>query len=215
MRRKNSRTRRDFPMPASPTIRANLGYIAVHRPVQQVRDAGEFHLAPEITWARHYDVTPIPSAGTPHASPSTARAARVFPFTCVCMQGVARAHPARSARASPPEPPRPRGKAVQSAGGRLCSTASPTSKAFTGLGGRRASGPARARYSTLGPRPQSLPADRRGAPRRARSTARAARTARSASSSCTRGIPKRPTTASPMNFSTEPPKRSITPRARA
>jgi hypothetical protein len=40
---------------------------------------------------------------------------------------------------------------------------------------------------------------------------RAARTARSASSSCTTGTPNTAIAASPMNFSTVPPWRSITP----
>ena len=43
--------------------------------------------------------------------------------------------------------------------------------------------------------------------------ARPARTPRSASSSCAVGTPKAPTTASPMNFSTVPPKRSMMVRA--
>ena len=42
--------------------------------------------------------------------------------------------------------------------------------------------------------------------------ASAARTARSGSSSCAVGAPKSATTASPMNFSTVPPKRSSSPR---
>ena len=45
--------------------------------------------------------------------------------------------------------------------------------------------------------------------------ASAARTARSGSSSCTTGAPKTATTASPMNFSTVPPKRSSSARTRA
>ncbi len=46
-------------------------------------------------------------------------------------------------------------------------------------------------------------------------TASAARTARSGSSSCATGAPKTAITASPMNFSTVPPKRSSSSRARA
>ena len=42
---------------------------------------------------------------------------------------------------------------------------------------------------------------------------RPARTARSGSSSWAAGTPKTPTTASPMNFSTVPPKASIAARA--
>jgi len=45
--------------------------------------------------------------------------------------------------------------------------------------------------------------------------ASAARTARSGSSSCATGAPKTAITASPMNFSTVPPCRSISPRSRA
>ena len=48
--------------------------------------------------------------------------------------------------------------------------------------------------------------------RQPRRISRAARTARSASSSCEVGIPNAPTTASPMNFSTVPPCRSIDAR---
>jgi hypothetical protein len=44
--------------------------------------------------------------------------------------------------------------------------------------------------------------------------ARAARTARSGSSSWATGAPNRAITASPMNFSTVPPKRSSSPRSR-
>ena len=43
-------------------------------------------------------------------------------------------------------------------------------------------------------------------------TASAARTARSGSSSCATGAPKTAITASPMNFSTVPPKCSISAR---
>jgi hypothetical protein len=45
--------------------------------------------------------------------------------------------------------------------------------------------------------------------------ASAARTARSGSSSCATGAPKTAITASPMNFSTVPPCRSISARSRA
>ena len=45
--------------------------------------------------------------------------------------------------------------------------------------------------------------------------ASAARTARSGSSSCATGAPKTAITASPMNFSTVPPKRSSSPRTRS
>src|SRR6266545_4050865 len=51
--------------------------------------------------------------------------------------------------------------------------------------------------------------------RMASRTASAARTARSGSSSCATGAPKAAITASPMNFSTVPPKRSISDRRRA
>ena len=44
--------------------------------------------------------------------------------------------------------------------------------------------------------------------------ANAARNARSGSSSCATGAPNRPTTASPMNFSTDPPTRSSSRRRR-
>ena len=49
----------------------------------------------------------------------------------------------------------------------------------------------------------------------ASTSANAARTARSGSSSCATGAPKTATTASPMNFSTVPPCRSSSWRARA
>ena len=57
----------------------------------------------------------------------------------------------------------------------------------------------------------SMAAPSAGEARRSRIST-AARTARSASSSCTCGIPNTATTASPMNFSTVPPWRSIAVR---
>ena len=51
--------------------------------------------------------------------------------------------------------------------------------------------------------------------RSSRGSASAARTARSGSSSCATGAPKTAITASPMNFSTVPPKRSSSSRRRA
>jgi hypothetical protein len=63
-------------------------------------------------------------------------------------------------------------------------------------------------------RPSSMPYSLRRSAFRAAIASRnstAARTARSASSSCSVGIPKTAITASPTNFSTVPPWRSSTP----
>jgi hypothetical protein len=93
-------------------------------------------------------------------------------------------------------------------------TASPSTSALPTAGLPAKTSPVFTPTRTCSVTPQSRSSSSLNSARAVRSS-NAARTARKASSSCNRGMPKTPTTASPMNFATVPSWRSSTSRMRS